>query len=709
MPQKSDPAAALLRLMARPGYQPLNEMELGRKLKLSEPLLSHFPQLLKQLELDGRIARVRHDRWILPAEAALVTGVIQFHSKGFAFLLREDKGEDLFIPAEDTGTAMHQDVVVVRIQTGAAPNRQFPGRQQASVIRILKRRRSTVVGTLEKSGHFYYVVPADPRYIQNIYVPAPSRDDGTPTLEIGDRVVVKLEEWKSRHLNPEGVIIERLGRAGDPGVDILSIIRKHELPVEFPGEVLAEVASFAKPDGDAPADDLAERLDLRHDFVITIDPDTAKDFDDAISMRRISEDTWEVGIHIADVSYYVRPDSELDREASKRGNSVYLVNQVIPMLPEELSNGLCSLNPHVDRLTYSVIAKINDKAKIIGWKICRSIIHSKHRLTYQQAFDRLQRKPQDDLDHFLRNAWKLASNLRAARFAHGSLDLEMPEVKVYCDAQGHPTSIQKVEHDISHQLIEEFMLLANEVVATELRRANKPAIYRIHENPDPEKLNTYRELLKAHGIRVGDLSQKREVQKALKAIETRPDGHALKVGLLRSLKRAIYDTRPLGHYGLAKENYTHFTSPIRRYADLLVHRALTIKKKGTGFPTLPELDKIAKHISATERSAAEAEQESVQLKKLEFFAGQINNQKPQAFDAIIMDVQNFGLFVELPDYLISGLVHVSSMKKDFYHYDERNKSFRGKKFREEFRMGQTVRVKVQRIDMFKQQIDFNLA
>ncbi len=708
MPSKTDLAAILLRLMAQPGYQPLNENQLERKLKLSEQRRKELPPLLQKLELDGQIVRIRKDCWVLPQEAELVTGVISFNEKGFAFLIREDKGEDLYIAAEDTGTAMHQDVVVARIQPAVRGGR-FADKKQARVIRILKRRRSTLVGTLEKSGRFYYVVPSDRRYIQNVYVPQPSPQDTVPNVQIDDKVVVRLEEWTSRHLNPEGVIIERLGRTGDPGLDILSIIRKHELPDAFPSEVLAELASFQKPEGDAKADDLAERLDLRHDFIITIDPDTAKDFDDAISVRRMGRDLWEVGIHIADVSHYVRPGSELDKEAAKRGNSVYLVNQVIPMLPEELSNGLCSLNPHVDRLTYSVIATLDQTGHPRSWKITRSIIHSKHRLSYQQAFTRLQRKPQDALDTFLHDAWKIASILRTRRFAGGALDLEMPEVKVYCDEQGRPTSIKKVENDISHQLIEEFMLLANEIVATDLKRSSKPAIYRIHESPDPEKLLELREILKIHGVKVGDMTQKREVQKALKLIEGLPEQHALKVAVLRSFKRAIYDTRPIGHYGLAKSNYTHFTSPIRRYSDLIVHRALALKKKGLGYPSMDELTKLAKYISQTERSAAEAEEESIRLKKFEFFAAQLNAAKPQSFPAIIMDVQNFGMFVELPDFLLSGLVHVSAMKDDFYYYDERSRGFVGKKTRRKYTIGQTVKVCVERIDPLKQQIDFRLV
>ncbi|MDR1304881.1 MAG: ribonuclease R [Verrucomicrobiales bacterium] len=706
MSSQPDWAARLVKLLSQPDYRPLNLDAIARRLRVGGQLRESLSAALRELELQGRVARIRKDCWVLPTEADLVTGVITFNAKGFAFLIREDKGDDLYIAAEDTGTAMHQDTVVARITQGTG---KFAGKPQARVIRILKRRHTTLVGTLEKSGRFHYVVPADPRYIQNIYVPAPAPGDAVPAA-VGDVVVVKLDEWVSRHTNPEGDIIERLGKKGDPNVDIISIIRKFELPDEFPAAALAEVASFPAADADAPCADLPQRLDLRRELICTIDPDTAKDFDDAIHVRRLNRDQWEVGIHIADVSYYVRPGSELDREAAKRGNSVYLVNQVIPMLPEELSNGLCSLNPDVDRLTVSVIATLTTRGEVVKYQIHRSIIHSRHRLTYQQAFAILQKKNADhDLARMLQAAWSLAATLRKKRFAAGALDLEMPEVKVYCNAHGVPTDIKKVEHDISHQLIEEFMLLANEVVATDLMRARKAAIYRVHENPDPAKLRELRQTLAIHGIKVGDLTQKREVQKALNLIAGRDEAHALKVAVLRSLKRAAYDVRPLGHYGLAKSNYAHFTSPIRRYADLVVHRALEKKQQGRGFASLAELEKIAKHISDTERVAAEAENESVELKKLEFFANQLRSDKPQSFPAIIMNVENFGMFVELPQFLLSGLIHVSSLKDDFYYHDAASQSFIGKKFKRRYRVGQTIKVKVARIDQIKRQVDFTVA
>ncbi|MBV9009285.1 MAG: VacB/RNase II family 3'-5' exoribonuclease, partial [Verrucomicrobia bacterium] len=445
------------------------------------------------------------------------------------------------------------------------------------------------------------------------------------------------------------------------------------------------------------------REDLRAQFIITIDPDDARDFDDAIHVEQLAGGAWRLGVHIADVSAYVKPGSALDREARKRGNSVYLPDRVIPMLPERLSNGVCSLNPNVDRLTYSVFIEFDKTGRARGARFRRTVIRSGYRLTYKQAYAILQNSPRDELGVRLHTAWKLASLLRKNRFAHGSLDLDMPEVKVVCDKKGMPIRFERVENDESHQLIEEFMLAANEAVARELKHRGTPAIYRVHENPDEERLAEYREFVLSHGIRVGDLTHRREVQRLLEAIRGTPEEHALKIGLLKSLKRARYATAPLGHYGLAKANYAHFTSPIRRYADLAVHRALA--ERNSSAP-MQQLGATAEHISATERNAAEAEIDAVKMKKLEFFEAQLDAHNPQVFDAMIIDVRNYGLLVELPELLLTGLIHVSTLTDDFYIFSTGQRQFIGRQTRRRFRVGERLRVHVARVDRFKRQIDF---
>ncbi len=705
MPVTSPLARNVLRTLGHPDYQPLNEDGLARKLKLSGPLLNELTSLLRELAETGKIVRVRSDRWILPEKAELLTGVISFNPKGFAFLLSETGDDDAYIPAEDTGTAMHQDLVVAQKIPSQAG--RFHERIHARVIRVVKRRRTTLVGTLQTGGRFFHVVPDDPRNIQNLYVQPPSESKLDPKPEIGDKVVVLPEEWKDRHLNPEGTIVEVLGKPGDPNVDILSVIRKYELPTSFPSEALAEVAEFSL-DPQGHAFDPGPRLDLRGESVFTIDPDTAKDFDDALHIREVGKGKWEVGIHIADVAYYVHPGGALDEEASKRGNSVYLVNQVIPMLPEELSNGLCSLLPNVDRLTHSVMVTITESGRVLEERIERTLIHSRRRFSYQEAFARLKDTPRDNMDRDLHQAWAIASNLRKNRMNNGSLDLDMPEVKVRLNGQGIPIALEKVEHDISHQLVEEFMLLANEVVARTLKNKHIPTLYRVHESPDPEKLAELRQTLLIQGIKVGDLTKRHEMQRASKAIAASPASYALKISLLKSLKRACYRSQPLGHYGLAKTNYTHFTSPIRRYADLVVHRSLLKPAERPKYKA-GELEEVAARISATERNAAEAEQDTVRIKKLEFFQRQLNTDHPQAFPAVVVDVQNYGLFVEVPDFLVSGLVHISSLGTDFFNFDERNRRIVGNRSKKTFQVGDALQVQVEKIDPFKQQIDFKLA
>jgi ribonuclease R len=687
----------------------LDKVELSKALDLPPDRRSALRDLLRNMERDGQIARIRKDRYIIPQEADLFTGVIQFHASGSAHVLAEKAGgPDLFIAPENTWTAMHGDRVVARI-VREKPSLVEPGRppravrQEGRVIRILDRANETVVGTLQKSRNFFFVVADDPRFVHNLYVPEPK-----PALRarVGDKVVAQLDSWPTRHVNPEGHVIEVLGAAGKPGVDMLSIIRKHRLPGPFPAEVEQEANALVT---EIPAAEIARREDLRNQFIFTIDPDDAKDFDDAINVERTGQG-WRVGIHIADVSHYIRPKSPLDREALSRGNSVYLADRVIPMLPEALSNGICSLRPDEDHLTFSVFTEVNKKGKVLSARFAKTVIRSKARFTYKQAYARLQKPPADELSKRLHVAWELSSTLRKARFANGSLDLDFPEVKVWLDENGRPVRLEKIENDISHQLIEELMLLANELVARELMRAKQPAVYRIHEKPDADKLAEFRETALAQGIRCGDLSHRPELQRLLALSKGRPQEYAIKLGLLKSLKRACYSPAPLGHYGLNKSDYTHFTSPIRRYSDLVVHRSLErylgLTKRG---PDSSGLGALCEHISTTERIASDAERDSSKLKKLEYFQMQVEKRTGEPFKARIMEVRNYGLFVELPEFVMSGLIHVSALQGDFYAVDTARGRLVGKKSKKVYQVGDEIEVLVARVDMFKQQVDFQPA
>ncbi len=705
----------VLALLRAPDYRPRDRNEIARELGLKGRERVSVRKTLRELENGGEIVRIRKNRYVLPSEADLVTGKLSIHQAGYGFLVPEKAGEpDVFIATENTGTAMTGDRVVARISRDVPPHRAkvragqaFKSRSEGRVIRILERARDTIVGTLQHSRNFYYVVPDDPRLVHDVYVQVPPREKLPKAPTRGDKVVVRLEAWESRHVNPEGEIIEVLGAATAPGIDMLSIVRKYDLPTAFPKSVIDEANRIPQSVERRMVDG---REDLRDQFIVTIDPDDARDFDDAIDVEKIDNEGWRLGVHIADVSAYVTPNSALDREARRRGNSVYLPDRVIPMLPERLSNGVCSLNPNVDRLTHSVFVEFDKSGRAKNARFAKSVIRSGRRLTYKEAYAILQTKPNGELSRRLHTAWELASLLRRKRFEHGSLDLDFPEVKVYVDPAGKPIKLERVENDESHQLIEEFMLAANEAVARELRQRSIATIYRVHEDPDPEKLAEYREFVLSFNHKVGDLSHRKEVQRFLASIRGKPEEQALKIGLLKSLKRARYAAQSLGHYGLAKANYLHFTSPIRRYADLVVHRTLAERNS----PRRPKIDvgqieSLANHISDTERNAAEAEIESVRLKKLQFFQEQLEQRNPQVFRAAIMDVRNYGLVVELPDALVTGVVHVSTLGDDFYIFDAAQRRLIGRRTRRRFSVGDEIRVFVARVDAFKRQIDFAIA
>jgi ribonuclease R len=726
----------VLALLARKDYRPLDKTDIARKLGLTASERVALRKTLRELERAGQIARIRKNRYMLPAEADLIAGKLSIHQVGYGFLTPETPGgPDVFIAAENIGTAMHGDRVVARISRDT-PHDRIKGRREGRVIRILERAHDTIVGTLQQSRNFYYVVPDDPRFVHDIYV-HPERDQQPGTsANVGDKVVVRLEPWESRHVNPEGEIIEVLGPASAPGIDMLSIIRKYHLPAEFPKDVLDQADQISER---IDARQLEGREDLRKDFIVTIDPDDARDFDDAIQVEKTNSG-WRLGVHIADVAAYVEPGSALDREARGRGNSVYLPDRVIPMLPEGLSNGVCSLNPGVDRLTHSVFIHFDKHGVVKGARFGRSVIRSAHRLTYKQAYAILTSPPRDRLGERLHVAWELAALLRRKRFEQGALDLDFPEVKVLVDKQGHPVRLERIENDESHQLVEEFMLAANEAVARELKKRAVPTVYRVHENPDPEKLAEYREFVLSFNYKVGDLTHRAELQRLLASIRGKPEEQALKVALLKSLKRARYLAQPLGHYGLAKANYLHFTSPIRRYADLVVHRSLG--REGTPLPSvgtrtterrsrsdtpyhpsrpsgdaarhpyhidMGEIASIAEHISITERTAADAENDAAQMKKLEFFQRQLDQRNPQIFRAAIVDVRNYGLMVELPDALITGLIHVSSLTDDFYLFEPARRQLIGRRSRKRYSVGDELSVFVSRVDVFKRQVDFAIA
>jgi ribonuclease R len=686
-------------------YTPLNVAELLTALRLSRNQQKELEQTLASLERAGRIARVKQGcRYALPVDADLIPGRIRMNRQGSGFLQPDDpKVPVLRIPPDATATAMHGDRVLVRRDAvPRARGRHDPTEPTGRVVRILEQARTQIVGTLQRGRQFFYVIPDDPRIPQDIYVPPPS-DVGRPARE-GDKVVVELREWKSRHTNPEGEIIEVLGAADAEGVDMLSVIRQYQLPLHFPKGVLHEARLLGQ---EVTPAECVGRVDCRKHPVVTIDPEDAKDFDDAICLQRAESGHWKLWVHIADASHYVRPGTALDEEAARRGNSTYLVDRVIPMLPEALSNELCSLKPHVERLTKCVEFLLSADGRVLKSQFYSAVIQSQCRYNYKEVFRILQRQPLESLERMLHDANALAQKIRRARFQAGSLDLDFPETKVRLDDRGQVLLLEKVENDISHQLIEEFMLLANEAVAARLMALNRPSLYRIHEPPDPKRLQEFREEVLGHQIQCGNLSNRLEVQNLLEKLNRLPIGQALKVRFLRSLMRARYAVEPLGHYGLAKKKYTHFTSPIRRYADLVIHRSLFAQP---GQPLAARsLHEVADHISETERRSDDAERDSRDVKLFAYLLGQLRSGSPQRYLALVTDVRNFGFFVDVPGVGLSGLVPLSGLSDDFYQFDPQRNHLIGRRTRRVFKLGDKVEVQVAKVNTFKRQVDFQLA
>ena len=699
---------AILKLLSRGDYAPLNVPQLLTALGLRPNHQQELQGNLRELERSGQITRTKGNRYIKSGEADLIAGTIRINRQGKGFLQPDDGGcREIIVPENATSTALHGDRVLVRRDVrpvGLRPNQD--GAHTGAVIRILERRRTQLVGTLQRSKQFLFVIPDDPRIPHDVYVPPP-RDVGRPA-NVGDKVVVELGAWESRHTNPEGEIIEVLGPPDEEGVDMLSVLRQYDLPLHFPKEVLneADAVSRARPSGQPGPEERAGRVDCTNDNVVTIDPDDAKDFDDAICLTQASRNEWKLWVHIADVSHYVKPGIGLDVEARHRGNSTYLVDRVIPMLPEALSNELCSLKPGVERLTKCAEFLLSPEGRVLETKFYSAVIRSKHRFSYKEAFAVLQKKAATDpIERMLHQANALAQRLRRARFKAGSLDLDFPEMKIRLDEHGKILRLERVVNDVSHQLIEEFMLLANEAVAARLMGLRRPAVYRVHEPPNEQRLGEFREDVLSHNIPCGNLTRRGEVQKLLERLNQLPIGPALKIGFLRSLMRARYMAEPLGHYGLHKSKYTHFTSPIRRYADLVVHRSL--------FESTPasqrDLKQVAEHISQTERNSSDAERDSKEAKLFAFLRAQIQSGRPSPYSGLVIDVRNFGFFVDVPELGLSGLVHLSSIEDDFFIFDQNRNHLVGRRSRRVIKLGDKVQVQVAKVDTFKRQVDFRLA
>lgn len=696
----------VLEFMRESAYNPMLFEELEHDLKIEKNEKHDFEKMLDEMENEGVIFKNKRKRYGVPERMNLAVGKLQVNQKGFGFVIQdEDTAPDVYISEENMLGAMNNDRVVAKIIKIGGEGRK----QEGQVIKILVRGTGRVVGTFEESKHFGFVVSDDKRILQDIFIPK-SEINGART---GNKVVAEITKWAEPRRNPEGRIVEILGFEGDPGIDILSVIKKYGLPEEFPEEV--ESAAESIPDEIDPRE-YERRRDLRNLRMVTIDGEDAKDLDDAVSIERLPNGNFRLGVHIADVSYYVKENGIIDKEAQKRGTSVYLIDRVVPMLPKELSNGICSLNPKADRLTMSCMMEIDRDGKVLDHKIFESIIKTDERMTYTDVTKILKGSDPALIERYqyLYNDFKdmaeLAKILRKKRMSRGSIDFDFPECKITLDKRGKPIDIRPYERDIANIIIEEFMLAANETVAEDMYWTGLPFIYRIHEDPDKEKLLAFNEFIHNFGYRIKGINDVHP--KALQEIVQKVAGTSEEVIInslmLRSLKKAKYSPECTGHFGLAAKYYTHFTSPIRRYPDLTIHRiirehlagTITEKrvKKLTGF-----VKYAAKLSSDTEITAQEAEREVDDLKKAEYMSDRIG----EVYDGIISSVTPFGMFVELEN-TIEGLVHVSSLLDDYYFYDEDHHCFIGEHKRRIFRLGDVVKVKVIKTNVEERTIDFAL-
>ncbi|MBO5430345.1 MAG: ribonuclease R [Peptococcaceae bacterium] len=696
--------------MEHQAVRPLSEEELAEVFAVDTvEALVQLKGLLKELENDGTLVLSRKNRYGRPAQFNLLIGKISRHPKGFGFLMQEDADvDDIFIPASELKGAMNGDRVIVRIKREATAK----SRAEGEVIRILQRNVQQIVGTFESSRHFGFVVPDDKRFGSDIFIPKEQFNGAKTNM----KVLVEITQWPEKNRSAEGRIVQVIGKKDAPGVDILSIIMGHDLPQGFPADVL--MYAEALPETIAVSE-IEKRRDLRDMLMITIDGEDAKDLDDAVSVQRLENGNYLLGVHIADVGHYVKEDSVLDKEALERATSVYLVDRVIPMLPQKLSNGICSLNAGEDRLAMTCMMEINSQGVVVSHDIFESVIHVNYRMTYQNVTKILLNQDEalcgkyHEILSMLQEMAQLQMILEKKRKLRGAIEFYAPESKVILDRKGHPIRIEWREQGVADKIIEEFMLCANETVAEHFFWMEVPFLYRVHGEPKMEDVLDVNKFLQAFGYNIKGLSNHvhaKAYQNVVEQVAGKPEEMLINTVMLRSMQHARYDVEALGHFGLAAQYYSHFTSPIRRYPDLAIHRM--IKELLHNGDRLDEkrvtilkgkMKRYAEQASVREKIAEEAERESVELKKIEYMKPYVGD----VFQAKISGVTNFGIFVQL-DNSVEGLAHISTLIDDFYQFQPESYSLIGEHTRKVYRLGQDIKVRLTRVSVEDRQIDFEV-
>lgn len=697
----------LLKFMNEPAYKPMHISELAKIFDISKRDARDFQDTIKAMEKEGSIIRTNNDKIALPERMGMIVGKLSVHQKGFGFLIPDDEEhQDVFIPSSFINGALHGDRVMVQITKEDIGKKKCEG----EVVKIIDRANKTVIGVFESSRNFGFVVPEDKRIQNDIFIPKAK----TNGAEDGDVVIVEIIEWAGKRRNPEGKIIDILGKKGDKGIDILTIIKKHGLPEEFPPKVQKYAEGIEE---EISKSEYKRRTDLRDVRMVTIDGEDAKDLDDAVSIERLENGNYKLGVHIADVSNYVKELNPLDKEALKRGTSVYLIDRVIPMLPKELSNGICSLNPKVDRLTLSCIMTIDKKGKVLDHEIVESIIRTDERMTYTDVTKILKDHDEELINRYdylyddFKAMEELCNILREKRLGRGAIDFNFEESKIILNENGKPIDIKPYDREIANRMIEEFMLVCNETVAEHMYWANIPFVYRIHEDPDEEKLQHFSDFIYNMGYSLKSLREvhPKALQAILEKVQGKKEETVVSTLLLRSMMQAKYSPECVGHFGLAAKYYCHFTSPIRRYPDLMIHRIIKEFINGKIDPKRSErlsgiVDYASKQSSDMERRAQDAEREVDDLKKAEYMSERIGEEH----HGIISSVTNFGFFVELPN-TIEGLVHITDLDDDYYVYDERHLSLIGELTKKIYRLGDEVKIKVDRVNIDTHDIYFKLV